>query len=430
MDQIWRRLRAGASRAPVVLMGGAIVGQLITLSVTPLLARLYSPGDFGQLALVVSVASVAGSVAGLRLESALMLPRDQRDATALLATALLATFITSACLLVVAELAFAVGFLPSFSEIPYFALWASMLTFVTAVFNIASQFALRALKYSIVARRGIHQAAGASLTQVGAWFLWPGGTGLLVGTIVGRVGATIPMIVGMRREVQAFASRRMVQLLRRYWRFPVIFTPSTLLNSLGLVLPLMFVGTWIGVDAAGEWSMAERIMAAPALLVGAAAAQVVESEISRRVRSRSAGLRDYYLRASGMLGVLSIGVALAVLLLADLAVAVFLGTGWDQVATLLRAMVPMATLRIVSVPMSKVLVVLQRASQSLLLDATRVVAILSLMLVSVNTCLDLAQFALLVSLAMAMVYMGTWIYGYRAVMSYDHLLVDRGGHAN
>lgn len=63
-QMINKRLPAGSfGRNVVTLMTGTTVAQAIPIAISPILTRLYSPSDFGLLALFVSLTSICGSVA-------------------------------------------------------------------------------------------------------------------------------------------------------------------------------------------------------------------------------------------------------------------------------------------------------------------------------------------------------------------------------
>jgi len=64
----------------LTLFTGTTVAQIIPVLISPLLTRLYTPGDFGVLALYMSFASVLSVFATGRYEMAIMLPKKDSDA--------------------------------------------------------------------------------------------------------------------------------------------------------------------------------------------------------------------------------------------------------------------------------------------------------------------------------------------------------------
>jgi O-antigen/teichoic acid export membrane protein len=59
-----------------VLVGGTAGAQLITVLAAPLLTRLYSPEDFGLVAVCASLLALIGVISSRRYELAIPLPDD------------------------------------------------------------------------------------------------------------------------------------------------------------------------------------------------------------------------------------------------------------------------------------------------------------------------------------------------------------------
>ena len=61
-------------------MTGTSLAQAIPIIISPILTRIYTPEDFGLLALFLSITNIIGSVANGRYELAIMLPKEDEDA--------------------------------------------------------------------------------------------------------------------------------------------------------------------------------------------------------------------------------------------------------------------------------------------------------------------------------------------------------------
>ncbi len=73
----------------VTLASGTAIAQLMLVLATPLLTRLYTPADYGTLAVYSSTLTVLLVLASLRYESAIPLPEDEDVAGSVLALTLL-----------------------------------------------------------------------------------------------------------------------------------------------------------------------------------------------------------------------------------------------------------------------------------------------------------------------------------------------------
>ena len=68
----------------ITLVTGTALAQAIPLAVSPILTRIYSPEDFGILALFLGISSVFSVVVTGRYEFAITLPLKDEDARPIL----------------------------------------------------------------------------------------------------------------------------------------------------------------------------------------------------------------------------------------------------------------------------------------------------------------------------------------------------------
>ena len=71
----------GVLHSVAKLAGGTAVSRLVVLMAAPLLTRIYTPDDFGVLAVYGSIVNIAVVLSSLRFEFAIPLP-EQEDVTA------------------------------------------------------------------------------------------------------------------------------------------------------------------------------------------------------------------------------------------------------------------------------------------------------------------------------------------------------------
>ena len=64
----------------LTLFFGTSIAQIIPLMISPILSRMYSPDQFGQLGVLLSVIGIFSIIATFQYESAIMLPKKVEDA--------------------------------------------------------------------------------------------------------------------------------------------------------------------------------------------------------------------------------------------------------------------------------------------------------------------------------------------------------------
>lgn len=414
-------------RGGAVLVLSSVVAQAVTLVATPILSRIYEPDAFGYLTLVVSVTGMITPAVALRLESALMLPKDSRQASALLFLGLGVTAAVSTLSALVLELLFAAGQLQAMADLAGFSAWVGGITFFSGVFILFGQFALRVRNYRAVATRNVTQAVTTAVAQFGAALISPSAIGLVGGYGAGRLAGVVPLISSVKGALKRFDLGDVRRAMREYRAFPLLFAPAALMNASALALPILFAGLWFDVADAGQWGMAERILAVPLVIVATAVSQVVEARLALHARSDSHGSVTYYVRVSLLLLVISVAIGVAVLVLAPLVVPWLLGDEWGDAAIIMQLLTPMLVTRLIASPLSKALVVANWARVNFVLDASRLVLVLFVIWLCWSLEAVVAQLVLATSLAFAAIYVATWLTGLAAARHLDRGSESRTG---
>lgn len=297
-----------AGRQTTLLLGGAVLAQLIGLAASPLLTRLYGPRDFAALALFGGLLGVLGVVAGGRYEAAVLLPKDDRDARGLLVLALLlslATALLTALAIGIAGAALAerLGWNGASRWLWLLPLAVPLTTALTAlgawVNRQQDYLALagsRVVQALVAAGLGVAlagwsggaadavvnaaadlparttTAVGQGGTGAGAGLVWGSCAGLLAG------GAWLAAAAARRRHGSSAQLSWGVlrDIARRHADFPRVNLPHALLDSLQAAALLALLGAGWGATVLGLYALVLRTVRAPAAMLGSAFGQVFQ----------------------------------------------------------------------------------------------------------------------------------------------------------
>jgi len=64
----------------LTLLTGSVIAQALPILFSPILTRIYTPEDFGLLAVFMSLTSIFGTIANARYEMAVLLPKKETEA--------------------------------------------------------------------------------------------------------------------------------------------------------------------------------------------------------------------------------------------------------------------------------------------------------------------------------------------------------------
>lgn len=324
-----------------------------------MLSRLYTPSDTAHYALLLGIGVVLASFAGLRLDLAVPIPSRLDDSRGIFWLATLAPLLVLPIVgLIVfgASVAGLWGGGGNLYWIDYLAVAAFVI--LLGLFTAASQLAIRLRAYGVLSRIPVVQMAGTLIAQVSLGLAGVS-RGLFLGGLVGRSLGIVGLLRSSDVRMNQIPNRRETRrLLRRYWRFPVIFAPASFVEVLGSNLAALMLPALFGLGPAGLYAMAVRVSAVPAAVISQSAGQVLLGEFARAT-SRSASLRIFF-RWSAALLTMGILVASVIWVLAPLVLPKVLGEGWSGTVQLAQYGGIMAGAALVGSPVQHVWTVRQR----------------------------------------------------------------------
>lgn len=275
------------SRAALLAACG-IASQVAIIASLPLLARLYSPAAMGVYTLFVGALAIASVPAGLRYESALILPRTESVASALAGLVLcLAIVVMVVCiglsLALWALLREPVAGL-SWLEV---GVALALATLLWAVQRVQVAWYTRDQRFGLVGLGQVVLNAGIVVTQLAL-----GVAGFLSARFLiwGHVAA-LALAAGLlavplagnafSRMVSGWSPRAFRSSARRYRRFPKFMVAYGLAGQLRERLFHAMLAAGAGVAQVGQFGLAVRLTGAPNTLAYASISPVFYSFASR-----------------------------------------------------------------------------------------------------------------------------------------------------
>ncbi|HYC33216.1 MAG TPA: oligosaccharide flippase family protein [Gemmatimonadales bacterium] len=363
--------RTAFARSVLTLASGTAAAQALLALALPLLTRLYTPGDYGALAVFSSTITVLLVVASLRYEQAIPLPEGDDDAGSLLALSLA----------LLAGMAAAVGVLVwlagdalvAAANVPALRgwLWLVPMGFAGAgSYQALSYWAIRRHAFDRLARTRVAQGVGQTATQLGLGALGGGAPGLLLGDLVGRVagGGGLAVLALRERPRPRVTRASIAAVARRYRRFPLLSTWAGLFNVGSLQLPSIVFAAGFGAAAAGLYALSYKVLVLPTMLVAQAVGQVFLSRAAalardpdelRRLTERTA----LALFAAGLPMFGAVGLAGPELFRA------VMGAEWETAGRYAQVMSPWFAVWVVSNPLSGLLSVREWQGSALAFSA-------------------------------------------------------------
>lgn len=371
---MWRRLRLpiGSVARDMATVGTATaLGQVALVVAAPFLARLFTPEAFGYLSIYLAVIAVIAVVASLRFEFAIPLASDTDEAAHL---ASLSIVMGLAMSLILGVVLFALG--PQLAErlgleLPPALIWlAPAALFVTKSVESLSALATQQRTFSTLGRARAVQGLTQAATQVALGAARVGAVGLVIGDLVGRIvslGGLVAAMVPVLRSAD-LSARMMGAYARKRWGFARIMTSASILNTVSLQGPFLFIPALFDLGLSGQYFIAHRLLILPASLVGAGVSQVFLGEASHRL-SLGQGLRVLTRNAAISLLVFAVPTYTMVAVGGSALFVGILGVEWALAGTFAQILAPWLLISSVASPLSTLLLLGRRERESLAFTA-------------------------------------------------------------
>ncbi|SDJ10014.1 lipopolysaccharide biosynthesis protein [Billgrantia gudaonensis] len=329
------------ARSVSVLAGGTAAGQIIVVAASPVLTRLYSPEDFGLLAVYAGLLGILSVIASLRYQLAIPLPESDEEAATIVVLSLITVGVTTLCTGVAVWLFgdYIVSLLNTPNLLPYLWLIPTSL-FLMGVYQVFQYWAIRTKNFPSIAKTKFAQSLSMVVIQVGGYALGP--VALLLGRVVGQsVG-----VLGLARSAfkqrpgnYSFSRlRRIRESANEYMKFPLVSTWAGLSSSAGSQLPPLLLAASLGVGSVGLFSLAQRVLAQPMSIIGKAISDVFYQKAAQA--HREGGLAENVQKLFFILLLIGAPPGVAVFVFApDVFLFVF-GSEWHSAGMIARWMVP------------------------------------------------------------------------------------------
>ena len=271
-----------------LLSSGTAISQAIALGFLPVLTRLYSPEDFGALALYLTVSSLFYILGTFGYQELIMLPRSNRSAAHMVR--LVFYFSSAAAFLAFLLALFFRDKIAEFlgnPEIASLLFLVPVSTFFFANYQGMRYWTMRMQRFGTVAtgqiaKVGTSSSTSAVLTPLSRMF--PTGGGLIIGSVIGEIFHAAWLFYGCRkRDRNLFARMRHNRVLtmgRRHKKMAITLTGSRTLSTVYTGLPAITISSLFGSAPLGFFSVAERVASAPALLIANAVGDVYRQRAS------------------------------------------------------------------------------------------------------------------------------------------------------
>ncbi len=366
------RLTKGTLGNIIMVAGGSVIGQGLTVLFTPLLTRMYSPVDFGVLGVFTSLLTPTIAIAALRYEMAVPLPDTDEDAVNVVAVCL---FVLGIMVSLYALVAGVFGHqIVGFAKTPQLAKYLFLLPLgllCGGLYNIFSFWTTRQRRFKVLSATKAMQGIGMTVVQVGSGAAHFGPIGLVLGFVAGQGLGVNNLIKGAKLPWNAISKERMRKVAREFGNFPRFTAAANLFNLVGQLGPAYFFSAYFSPATAGQFGMTIRVLTIPIALIGVAVQQVLYPSLVK-IRDDKAQAADILEKAATSLYVLAFCLFSLLLISGPYIFQRAFGQRWGEAGHFAQIMAPWFICNLASATLSAFALIKGKQLQAMLLTVYEV----------------------------------------------------------
>ena len=261
-----------------ILVIGAVIAQGIPLLLHPVLRRIYTPEDFGAMAVYLNIFGMLTIVSALRYEATIVLPKNNNEAANILSLTFIINIIFSSILFLIIiffknEVVHLLNFPEKYSNYLY------LLPVVSSIFGIYQsinywlirQKAFKASTSNKIIRRTVEGIVQGIL----GFLKIPGG--LFIGDLSGNfanVIAGIKQVFRNKYEFRFVSRKKIGYVFKKYIDYPKFNVLPTLLSSAATILPFLFINKMYSTEIVGYLDLSKLVLSIPLIFIASTISQV------------------------------------------------------------------------------------------------------------------------------------------------------------
>lgn len=397
------------------LAKGSVLARIIGLISIPILTRIYSPEDYGILALYTSLVAILAPILTLRYVQAIPLPKTDTIAINLFSASLILIAINSLIITTVLFL-FNEAILEWFDMKALIPWWPIIIFGAagTALYELFSLWSTRKKQYKVIAVTQVSQSLFGNITKILIGLLSLKPAGLLIGQFIaqsGGVGSFIKQSLPDFIQLKSKVTRKRTIFISSYYRdFPLFRLPSQILMSLSLQAPTLMMAALFSKESTGQLSLAMVALNLPITLIVRAVSKAYYAEISSIGKNNIKKIRSITLAVQQKLFLIGFPLTVLTMLLAEYAFVILFGDEWLKAGEMAAILAPFMLLQFTSLPLIEAINVVGSQLHFLILSVVRVLGLAVMFVCSIYFDVQESTFLVILSTYLTLFYFFTSIF--------------------
>lgn len=357
------------------ILGAAFIAQIIPISISPIISRIYSVEDIGVQGVVFSIVGFCWIFSTLRYDNVIIIDRLVNP---------IRSFITLKKITVITSILLAVIFILFINQLlKYFNLNEQLaLLIVPVIVYINSSYELliiynnRVKNFDNISKIKIFQSSVSGTFQLVFGFLGFGYFGLILAPLISKFLPYVKSKLIRIFFISPKLHKKDLVLINKYKKFPLFDLPSSLINNLSLQLPVIFLASNYSLAISGAYFMTQRVLQIPITLISHSFLEVFKEKICNQ--KNQFRLRKIMFDSLVLILISSFVPFVLLFLFVEDLIIIFLGENWTIAAKFAKILVPSLFFRFISYPLSYIILLKQKQHINLLFNVISLIIVVIL----------------------------------------------------
>lgn len=394
-------------RNVLTLMTGTALAQLIPLMIAPVLSRIYSPAEFGRLALYMSIVQILGAVANGRYELAIVLPKERMEGVQLTLVSIMITIGVS-----LFSLLGILFFSEQISQLlgdPKLSSWLFMVpisVLMIGLFNALNYYNIREKKFKDIAKANVFKSSGGSIFQLFLGFAKYTAGGLIVGQVMSHFFGNIRLMKHFLKEKDTIKQTQWMDLkslANRYIDFPKFSLWGIFFNTLSVNLSNLFISWFYTLSSVGYYSHAYRYLGLPVALMSKSIGQVYFQKLSVAKLDKDVAVKVFFSTLK-KLTIASLAIFVPLFFIIEELFSLLFGEEWRIAGNYASYLIPLFFIRFIFAPLSLSNVVFEKQKIALYCQILIIAANLCVLFLTYFLNFDIKEMIIYQVVIMFLVY--------------------------
>lgn len=344
------------------LICGNLGAQGITFFVGLILARRYSPEDFGILGTFLALSNILTPISCLGYEPAIVIAKDIKESLTVAFLCFLISVIFSTLILLPITI-FKEAIICLFNTDKIYP-WLYLLPVAIlsgGVFNVLNYFNIKLKEYKNISYSNVIKSFGCAVVQLGCSFIKRISGGLIIGQVLmnffGNAKLFKPLIVLSKEEKMSL--REILVVGNRFKKFPQFYLWGVFSNNISLNVTSLLINKLFNLTEVGYYSYAYKYIGFPISLIASSTGQVYYQEISDAM-NKGTSIKKVYNET--LVKLLLIGIPLFAILyfIVKPGFIFLLGERWLIAGEIGQFLIPLLFVRFLTSPLSMTFLALEK----------------------------------------------------------------------